>query len=507
MPFGPYTLCKRLASGGMAQVYLATTQGIGGFEKKVAIKLIHPQYSQDEEFVSMLVEEAKLSVQLAHPNIVQTFDLGCIDESYFIVMECVEGQDVNQIMQKLSQQGRAMPVGIAAYIFADICQGLSYAHRRSDEQGRPLNIVHRDVSPQNVLVSDSGEVKLADFGIAKASYRSESTDVGVIKGKYFYMSPEQAKGDVLDGRSDVFSAGVVLWELLTGQPLHNLADVGELLKAVRAAEICPPSEVRPEVPASLDAIVLRALAREPSRRYSSADDFADALNGFLASTRSSAGPVALSALMESISDTDDGGSSAEKDWRSKTENLGGHDFVRRSESVLSSLDDLQPPESNSSQMRWDEDSTLVDDRDALMIEQAATIGQTGGGFRRPPEVLGSLPPSKPPLVKPRSGIPWLFYAGMAGAIGLLGLSGFEYSKLLKNHSEVSRMNVTSIPTGAAVYVDGQFIGSTPISDQHLNEASSAVTLEIRSEGHASWRARLYPSARNHRIVARLDPER
>jgi serine/threonine protein kinase len=191
----------------MAEVYVAKTQGIGGFEKLLAIKVIHPTYSEDEQFITMLVEEAKLSVLLNHNNVVQTFDLGCTEDTYFIAMELVEGADCYRMLKALRQRKALLPLDICAYIVSAVCSALDYAHRKRDSGGNPLRIVHRDVSPQNVLVSFSGDVKLADFGIAKAALRTQDTQVGIIKGKYYYMSPEQAWGDPMDHRSDIFSAG------------------------------------------------------------------------------------------------------------------------------------------------------------------------------------------------------------------------------------------------------------------------------------------------------------
>ena len=280
-PFGPYTLTRRLAVGGMAEVYVAKTQGIGGFEKLLAIKVIHPTYSEDEQFVTMLVEEAKLSVLLNHNNVVQTFDLGCTDDTYFIAMELVEGADCYRIIKALRTRKASLPLDICAYIVSAVSSALDYAHRKRDSKGNPLRIVHRDVSPQNVLVSFSGDVKLADFGIAKAALRTQDTQVGVIKGKYYYMSPEQAWGDPMDHRSDIFSAGVVLHELLTGEMLYQADNLPELLDRVRKAELRPPSAYRRDVPPELDAITMKALARRPEDRYESAHDFGQALTQFL----------------------------------------------------------------------------------------------------------------------------------------------------------------------------------------------------------------------------------
>jgi serine/threonine protein kinase len=280
--FGRYTLLRRLAAGGMAEVYLAKAAGQAGFEKLVAIKRVHPRAAPAEDSASSLIEEAKLSVALAHPNIVQTFDLGRVDGVDFIVMEHVEGYDAQYVLDALCQQGGRFPVDLAAHVITEVCRGLDSAHHHRDAKGEPAGIVHRDVSPQNILLSFAGEVKIADFGIAKTKGRRSDPEARIIKGKYFYMSPEQAWAEPLDHRSDVFSAGVVLWELLAGRRLHQEPDVRSLLDAVRRADVPAPSSVRAGVPFELDAIVACATAVSPSARYADAGAMADALEDYLA---------------------------------------------------------------------------------------------------------------------------------------------------------------------------------------------------------------------------------
>ncbi len=299
-PFGPYTLLRRLAVGGMAEVYVAKTRGLGGFEKLVGIKVIHPRYSEDEHFVQMLVEEAKLSVLLTHVNIAQTFDLGCIDDTYFIVMELVEGADAYKLLRSAADQRTPLPIDVCAYVAAEVCNGLDYAHRKKDVTGQPLHIVHRDISPQNVLLSFAGEVKIVDFGIAKAAMRSGQTEVGVIKGKYYYMSPEQAWADPIDHRSDVFSTGIVLHELLSGRMLYQEDNLPRLLDRVRKADIAPPSRTRPEVPPELDAIVMKALAKHSADRYATAHDFSQALSHFLFRVNPTFTPARVVSLMSHL---------------------------------------------------------------------------------------------------------------------------------------------------------------------------------------------------------------
>jgi serine/threonine protein kinase len=279
--FGPYRLVRQIAVGGMAEIHLAKTKGIAGFEKYVALKMIHPNFAEDEAFIQMLVDEAKIAVQLAHGNIAQTFDLGRVGDTYYITMEYVDGADLYKILRKGSEMDLEMPLDCCAFIAKEIASALDHAHRKKDHVGKPLGIVHRDVSPQNVLVSYSGEVKLVDFGIAKATMKARQTAVGVIKGKYYYMSPEQAWGDPIDFRSDIFSAGIVLYEMLTGQMLYLEEDLHRLLDMARKADIAPPSKLRKGIPPQLEKIVMHALQKVPGERYQSAADFASDLERFL----------------------------------------------------------------------------------------------------------------------------------------------------------------------------------------------------------------------------------
>ncbi len=280
-PFGAYTLLRRLAVGGMAEIYVAKTRGLGGFEKLTALKLVHAHLSADPQFVRMLIDEAKILVLLTHANIAQVFDLGSVEDRYFIAMEYVDGVDLQGLARAADRLGRPLSVPLCCFVVAEMLNGLDYAHRKRDASGRPLGIVHRDISPQNVVLSRAGEVKLVDFGIAKTNLRAERTEVGVIKGKYGYMSPEQAWADPTDKRSDVFSAGVLLYELLTGSQLYSAKSVAELIAKVRRAEIPSPRSVRKEIGAELSGIVMRALALEPSDRYQTALEMADALREYL----------------------------------------------------------------------------------------------------------------------------------------------------------------------------------------------------------------------------------
>lgn len=280
-PFGKYHLVDRIAVGGMAEIFLAKTFSHGGFEKRLVIKRILSSLTDNEEFVSMFVDEAKLSVLLTHPNVVQVFDFGRIGDHYFIAMEAVDGKDLKSVLRRLGERGEAIDPLFAAWICQQAARGLDYAHKKKDPEGNDLSIVHRDVSPSNVLLSYEGAVKIADFGIAKAQGTTFDTKEGVLKGKFEYMSPEQAWGRPIDRRSDVFSLGTVLWEMLTGHRLFKGASDMDTLERIRSAVVRPPRELRPELPEALEASVLRALSADPDDRYPDAASFGNDLREYL----------------------------------------------------------------------------------------------------------------------------------------------------------------------------------------------------------------------------------
>jgi serine/threonine protein kinase len=280
-PFGKYYLLERINTGGMAEVFRAKAFGVEGFERLVAVKRILSNIAEDKEFIRMFIEEAKLAVQLNHANIAQIFDLGVVDGSYYIALEHVHGRDLRAMFDRCRQLGDPMPVSQACFIVMKVCEGLDYAHNKRDQAGRELHLVHRDVSPQNVLVSFEGEVKLIDFGIAKAAGKGSKTQAGILKGKFGYMSPEQVRGIPVDRRSDVFSCGIVLYELLTGERLFVGESDFSTLEKVRNVEILPPSTYNRRIPDELERIVLKALAKDPEERYQNSIDLHDELQAFV----------------------------------------------------------------------------------------------------------------------------------------------------------------------------------------------------------------------------------
>ncbi len=279
--FGQYQLLEKIAQGGMAEIFRGKALDFQGLERQVVIKRILPHIAASQEFVQMLIDEAKIAVMLNHGNIAQVYDLGKVGDDYFIVMEYVEGKSISQVMKRLKTVGQPMPIAFAVAICAEIANGLDYMHRKTDDEGHPLHIVHRDISPQNVILSVYGTVKIIDFGIAKAKNKVTVTDSGVLKGKFAYMSPEHAEGMKLDHRNDIFSLGVILHELLTGERLFKGKNNQETVKRVKKARVSIPSERRPEIPETLDEIVLKALAKDRNQRYQSAGDFSRDLHRLL----------------------------------------------------------------------------------------------------------------------------------------------------------------------------------------------------------------------------------
>ena len=281
IPFGKYYLLERINVGGMAEVFKAKTFGVEGFERLLAVKRILPNIAEDEEFIAMFIDEAKIAVQLQHANVAQIFDLGKVEDSYFIALEHVHGKDLRSIFDRLRGKGDVMPIQQACWIIMQVCEGLDYAHNKRDAQGRELHLVHRDISPQNVLIGYEGEVKLIDFGIAKAAGKASKTQAGILKGKFGYMSPEQVRGLPIDRRSDIFSMGIVMYELLTNERLFVGESDFSTLEKVRNVEIMPPSSYNKKIPSELERIVLKVLAKDPEDRYANAIDLHDDLQAFL----------------------------------------------------------------------------------------------------------------------------------------------------------------------------------------------------------------------------------
>jgi serine/threonine-protein kinase len=294
---GRYQVLSKLAQGGMAEVFVAKLVGASGFTKRYAIKRLLPELSADPELVQMLLDEARIASSLSHPNICQIFELGESDGRHFIAMEYLEGQTLAQLMRTARAERQPLPFEVSAHIVARAAEGLAYAHERRGDDGAPMGIVHRDVSPDNVMLTRDGQVKLLDFGIARATHRSRRTRTGLIRGKVAYMAPEHIRGEALDGRADVFALGVVLWELLAGRDLFRSQDDVQAMYAVLngAAPARPPDA---RAPAPLWEIAERALERDPARRTPSARQLAADLDAALSRLGARVDPSRLVALAQ-----------------------------------------------------------------------------------------------------------------------------------------------------------------------------------------------------------------
>lgn len=281
-PAQRYQVLKKIDAGGMAEIFLAKSLSIQGMEKFVAIKRVLPSLTKNAKFIEMFLDEARLSLGLTHANIVQVFDVSQSAGTYFIVMEYVDGFNVRHLFQRASEIGYRIPLPVACYILVEVCKGLEAAHTKRDTEGKHLRIVHRDLSPPNILVSRAGEVKITDFGLAKATSQLTKTDPGVVKGKYSYLSPEVTEGKAADHRADIFAAGIVLWELLSNRRLFFGKTDVETVDMVRKAEIPALSKLNPEVTPEFEHILERALARDPKKRFTSARELGEAIAAFLA---------------------------------------------------------------------------------------------------------------------------------------------------------------------------------------------------------------------------------
>ena len=294
---GSFEILRRLARGGMAEIYLARTSGPSGFEKLVVLKKILGKFADKPRYVQLFLEEAKLAASLDHPGIAQVYDIGMVDGSYFFAMEHLHGQDVRSLLHRAWRIGERLPIEHAVQIARHVASALHFAHEKRRSDGTLLGLVHRDVSPSNILVTYDGATKLLDFGVAKTATSTVKTRTGALKGKISYMSPEQARGASIDRRSDIFSLGIVLWEMVTTQRLYRADNDLATLQLIIHQPPRPPSQVRPECPPELERIVLRALAQDPGARYPTAEQLVLELDELAREHKLKQSPNALAATL------------------------------------------------------------------------------------------------------------------------------------------------------------------------------------------------------------------
>lgn len=375
MLFGKYCLLERISIGGMAEVFRAKPFHAANVERYLALKRILPHLAEDDEFIRMFVDEAKLCVQLRHPNIVHIYELGQFQSSYYILMEYISGQDLLGLQKRLRQRRLVMSVAQACYIIMELCKGLAHAHQARDQYGTPLNIIHRDISPQNVLVTYKGQVKLIDFGVAKAASQSTKTQVGVLKGKFGYMSPEQITGGTIDLRSDIFAVGTVFWEMLTNRRLFKGESEFDVFQKVRDADVSLPSTMNPQIPEEVDRIVMKALSKDLDKRYQSCDEMAQDLGAFLRGMTPVYSSSHLGSWMQSFFD---------EEWSKEHSKHESFKDIRTPEDVRMLMygtpdgSELNPEKAEGATELWDVEIAPKEDEDLDAFLEQHTVVAAGG---------------------------------------------------------------------------------------------------------------------------------
>ena len=489
--FGKYQLLKKIAAGGMAEIHLAKQRGMEGFEKIVVIKMILPNLANNEEFVQMFLDEARLAAKLTHPNIVQIFDLGRAAGTYFIAMEYIQGENLRAISKACRKRKQVVPLEHTVKIISQACEGLYHAHTKTDMMGNPLNVVHRDISPQNILVSFEGMTKIVDFGIAKATTQYQETRSGVLKGKYAYMSPEQCLGRHIDARSDLFSLGIVLWELATGVRLFKKKSELIILKEITEGEVTPPRQINQQVPAELEAIILKALEKNPDDRFQDALQMHLALEEFMKNQGIMSSTVHLSAFMRDL-------------FKDKLDSLRKIERAQKSGETLESFlfDDVdlgssydtgtgtgaatpsQPSSISPSQPIYPRPTTGISRVEQLTGQAATSMATQASG------ISGRRPQKKSPL---------LLTLVMLLLFASLGVGGYVfYDKFFGGTPHDNNIDagvvpqvqdgsivVTSSPSGAKVFVDGEQKCITPCSVKNL-KIGTFYNLEVSKAGYSKW---------------------
>ncbi len=469
-PFGKYILLNKIALGGMAEIFRAKTIGAEGFEKEVVIKRILPHFTEDEAFVTMFIDEAKVSAKLNHRNIVQIYDFDKQDDTYYIAMEYVEGKDLKRLMDTGVKTEHPLNVGQIATIMMGACEGLHHAHTKTD-RGQPLNIIHRDVSPHNIMVSYNGDVKVMDFGIAKAAARSTKTRAGTVKGKCAYMSPEQARGKNLDPRSDLFALGVIMWEALTHRRLFAGDSDFETLSNVLKAEVPPPSSLNDEVPPEIDEIVLKALEKDRDNRFKDCKAMLQALQGWFYTKLEDKESAELAPIMKTLFDEDIRALREMQQADHKTSFVQASELVRAQRQ--SSQPSMQRAESQPSQPAVslnDARTMAIDVGDANEIinndSTLAVDAASGTGLRRD-ELLP--PKSKAPMIV----VALLLIAG-------LGAGGWYFFGRDTGKTTESKPNTPGTTTEVAQNTDG----TDPADGEDGDDGNSDGKADEAADGKA-----------------------
>ena len=466
--FGKYELLDRIAAGGMAEIFRARYEPAPGVTKQVVIKRILPHYAENKAFIAMFTNEAKIVMGLSHGNIAQVFDFGAIDGDYFLAMELVEGHPLSKVVKRARTLGiPVLPPEFAAFICAEMLKGLHYAHARLDESGRPLKIVHRDVSPQNVLISYEGQVKLVDFGIAKARNASaEETAANAVKGKYAYFAPEQAKAKELDSRTDVFASGIVLYELLTGQ-LPFQGRMMDVMARIVRGQFQKPRELNPRIPPDLERVVLKAMALEKADRYQTAEAFQQDLNRFLANNHPEFTGGMLTLFLHLLFEE-------ELVKEGKPVQIP-REFVERAQKWK---EPLPPPPVPGKRDESEDPTEMVAFSEAARL----TFSQQASKF----DALPSAP----------ARFPWVRAGVLLIAAAVVGFGAVTVVQRLKEGT----LEITSVPSGAEVILDGKPLATrTPTQVARLS-GERTVKLEVRAPGYQPWKNEVPLKAGQHLLV-------
>ncbi|CAN5514145.1 hypothetical protein BH09MYX1_BH09MYX1_53990 [soil metagenome] len=451
--FGKYTLLRSLAKGGMAELFLALQKSVAGFEKLIVIKRILPSMNQDKAFIEMLLHEARIAATLSHPNIVQIFDVGQAEGLYFIAMEHVHGEDIRSVVRQMKVMSvPEFPLEHALAIALGMCAGLTYAHEKGDLDGTALGIVHRDISPQNVVLTFSGDVKIVDFGIAKSDTKmAGDTKSGKLKGKVPYMSPEQARGEDIDARSDIFATGVMLFELTTGKRLFKGASEFETLKLICEREYPRPSQIRPAYPPGLEHIVMKALTKDRNERYPTAREMQSDLERFVREERIPVSNIALSQFMGALF--------IDKIATQKEALLQGKalaDIIDRDSPRDSSLDFSQPMLTTTAASTTVTDVPANRSKAGLFIGLAAVLILLGGGIggtlwflkQKQPVQAGPINPLPPPPLVAKGTI-----------------------------------EIKSNPPGASIWINGDLkTETTPVTLSQLPTGGAPIEVKLTMDG-------------------------
>jgi len=494
--FGKYLLVGELATGGMAQIFVAVHQGLEGFNRVVAVKRVLPNLTGSSEFVQMFLDEARLAARLEHPNIVRTYEFGAEAGRYFMVMEYLAGEDLNSVLNCAARQRQRLPLRFIVDVMSRVCAGLHFAHELADSAGRPLALVHRDVTPGNIVVTYFGEVKLIDFGVAKAATNIVQTRAGMIKGKISYMSPEQLRGRAIDRRSDVFSVGVVLWELLTGARLFARDSDAATLYAVIDDPIPPIQKHRTDVPDELIAIVSRALARAPEDRWATAEDLQLALDDFLATqphddVLGSGGRPAISSGRPGTSSGRPGTSSG----RAGTSSDGGARGLARELEQLFGARRSQAKRSVAQNRALAANVAVVAKLAGVVVQ--APAGSVAQPFEPPTVSVASA--AEPARRRGRR----ILVVALVAVVGIAGAAG-GLAYVAGNHTVDEpapikaapvALTVISTPPGAAIYVAGEPTGmTTPATLSNIAPGRLAIRLELAGYPTSETVVELAPGA-------------